>query len=114
MNQTMTHTDTPTLTATTSATANASRTKFGNAAPRRWWRALDRMTLETMSPSIPAHVRAAMNNRNTQFTEAGDFAAVVRASAPGRDGRSAGPDARSNAEFARAIRAAAPGQRDHR
>jgi hypothetical protein len=42
-----------------------------------------------------------------------DFAAAVRASAPGRDEQPA-PDNRSNAEFAQAIRATAPGRAEQR
>jgi hypothetical protein len=34
-----------------------------SAGPRRWWQALDQLTLETMNPPIPAHVRAAMSDR---------------------------------------------------
>jgi hypothetical protein len=34
-----------------------------HAGPRRWWRAFDQLTLETMNPPIPAHVRAAMSDR---------------------------------------------------
>ena len=108
----MTQTNTNTLTSATGPTADAARrTTDRKAAPRRWWRALDRMTLQTMSPPIPAHVRSALSDRDATFTEASDFAATVRAAAPGRSGDNVRSAAPSNAEFAAAIRAEAPGRR---
>jgi hypothetical protein len=122
----MTQTNTNTLTSATDDPTSSARKRIGRpASPRRWWRALDRMTLETMNPPIPAHVRAAISDRDANFTEATgyteatdvgagiDFAAGVRAAAPGRTRPSVDSAMASNADFARAIRASAPGRRNH-
>lgn len=103
---------TDTLTSTTARTANHAKTGLGRGtAPRRWWRALDRMTLDTMNPPIPEHVRAAMSNKGIHSTPMSDFAAAIRAGAPGRIERSVRADNPAETDFALVIRAAAPGRR---
>ena len=61
------------------------------------------MTLETMNPPIPAHVRAAISNRDADFTEAtGNTEATDNTDATGSAARSG---------FDAAVRATAPGRR---
>lgn len=105
----MTQTNSNTLTsATAGSTADAARTKI--TGPRRWWRAVDRFTLETMNAPLPARVRA-MNSHDTDVNPATDFAAAIRADAPGRSERTGRSSAHFGSGFAAGIRAEAPGRR---
>ena len=108
MNMTQTNTNTL-ISATAGSAADAARTKI--ARPRRWWRAVDQFTLETMNAPLPAHVRAAMQSNSTDVHPGTDFAAALRADAPGRSERTVRPDAHVQSGFAAGIRAEAPGRR---
>ncbi len=106
----MTQTNSNTLTsATASSTADAAPTKI--ARPRRWWRAVDRFTLETMNAPLPARVRATKNSHDTDVNPTTDFAAAIRADAPGRSERTVRSSAHIESGFAAGIRAEAPGRR---
>ena len=135
MNQISTHDN-----VTPAASTKGGRTRSVDSAPRRWWRAVDQLTLETMNPPVPAHVRAALYdssgavrpepsvpadggrhvNQNlmpgltdegaTMTTETTTFATTIRTAAPGRSERVERLDQLSNQAFSEAIRAGAPGR----